>query len=150
MEINIDRAIAWEIKCNQCCQSLLFLPKSNPRKSLDFQTELLCNVYTYIFPVYLFNVFCKWHNLLSEMQFTEIRAINFFQKSKTHALRRSIHCFFESRKLTLFRKKGKLHDILTDKMLFVEKKRDYFSCRKSKCTLCRGWFPSFSKAEELK
>ena len=65
------------------------------------------------------------------MFFAEIRAINFFQKSKTHALRRSIHYFFESRKLTPIREKGKLHDILTDKMLFVEKKRDYFYAAKA-------------------
>ena len=54
------------------------------------------------------------------------------QKSKAHALRSLIHNYFDSQRNKVIEAKQKLHDLLTDKMLFLVKRGDYFYARKAK------------------
>lgn len=72
------------------------------------------------------------------------------QKSKTQALRRSIHCVFASRRnKRISREKKLLHDPITYKMLLAQKLSDDFYTTKAKGTLYPGWPIVFSKADEI-
>ena len=71
-------------------------------------------------------------------------------KSKEHALRSLIHNYFDSQRNKVIEEKQKLHDLLTDKTLFLVKRGDYFYARKAKQTLLalkRGKFFYATKAK---
>ena len=56
-------------------------------------------------------------------------------KSTKHVLLRLINCFFEGQRKKVIKEKGKVHDRLTEKMLFAVKTSDYFYARNGKRTL---------------
>ena len=53
------------------------------------------------------------------------------KQSKAFALRSLVHNYFDSQRNKVIEEKQKLHDLLTDKMLFLVKRGDYFYARKA-------------------
>ena len=85
-----------------------------------------------------------------------------------HALRSLIHNYFDSQRNKIISEKGKLHDLLTDEMLFAVKRGiislpekqcgttfavkrgDHFYARRAKHTLYGVWYTTISMVKEIK
>ena len=108
----------------------------------------------------------KWHYLWTNKMLFAVKRSDYFLarkndfcckmerflflcQNKTHAQRRLTRCFFESGRHKVIQKKGKLHNSLSDKMLFAVKQSDCFYAGKATRTFFSGWSTSLSKAKEI-
>ena len=71
----------------------------------------------------------KLHDLLTDKMPFSVKQSDYYNAGKARhlAIRRLMQGIFERREnIFVMKKKGKLHDLVTDKMLSFSKKSDYF------------------------